>query len=549
MRSLQVRRGLRFPGGFAGGFAFLFLFAFFSQQARASVAEVRSAIDSGQYFTAARIAFFDANQAASDADRAMAYAWTTESLVRAGLEQSAVYFFIRTIQFRDRAASKKVLEFAPLFLDRAGADFLKKFLLKNTRLEDYPGNARSVLHLAVAKDRLLQGNYQGALEAAGNVPPSHALYALALQIRGSAALMLNRPADALVEFEKCEEAAEQRRKSELGILEEWLRRNLPPAVLRPWEDLRKNSSFDLQARCIANQSRVLYETGRFEEADRRYDRIPKSSFVWTDTLFEHAWNSYAREEYNRTLGKLVSYRSPALRFVFNSEVDVLMAQSYSALCLYDDAARIIEEFHRRLGTLARDVREFLERHPDDPRAHFELGRRALKDRLHTDRVLHRFLNRFVRSPHFQSLSLSLDRIEAEKIAIERLDARRSDAKTGSDSGFPGFLNRALDWRLRTIQMLGGIFVRNSMIDHHQVLVSDLEKMQFMKIDVLSRQKERLLAPDRASTSERNRGNRKPERRDDQYLWSFNGEFWNDEIGDYVFALESECGRTEKSGNP
>ena len=86
-----------------------------------------------------------------------------------------------------------------------------------------------------------------------------------------------------------------------------------------------------------------------------------------------------------------------------------------------------------------------------------------------------------------------------------------------------------------------------MVDYHQVLISDLEKMQFMKIDILSRQKARLLAPESALASERKRGNRIPVRRDDQYLWTFNGEFWNDEIGDYVFALESECGKAAPGG--
>ena len=27
----------------------------------------------------------------------------------------------------------------------------------------------------------------------------------------------------------------------------------------------------------------------------------------------------------------------------------------------------------------------------------------------------------------------------------------------------------------------------------------------------------------------------------QYLWDFNGEFWADELGDYVFSLKSSCG--------
>jgi hypothetical protein len=47
---------------------------------------------------------------------------------------------------------------------------------------------------------------------------------------------------------------------------------------------------------------------------------------------------------------------------------------------------------------------------------------------------------------------------------------------------------------------------------------------------------------KVSFNDRSRGNIVPRRRDDQLWWSFNGEFWTDELGDYVFALESECGK-------
>ena len=515
--------------------------------ARASLQDVKRSFDSGQYFTAARIAFNDANRASLPSEKAMSYAWATDSLVRAGLDQAAVYFFIRTLQFQDRAASRKVLELTPLFMDRAGPDLLKKFLIKLTRPEDYSPSARNAFFLSMAKDRLMRGDYPGAVDLSGKVLPSHSLYPLALQIKGSAELMLNKTGEALRDFQACEEASLQRSRMDPDSVEEQLKREQPLALLRKWNDLKKNAIMDLKARCIANQARVLYETGNFEEADRKYDQIPKVSFVWTDTLFEHAWNSYAREEYNRALGKLVSYKSPILQFSFNSEVDVLMAQSYSALCLYDDAARIINDFNKRLGSLALDVKNFVAQNPNDARPFFALGREALRDKLHTDRMMHRFLNRFVRSPYFQALSLSQDRVLSEKIAIERLDSSRPESKTGPHSGFPGFLNSALDWRIRTIQALGGIFIRNSMVDYHQVLISDLEKMQFMKIDILSHQKAKLMASDPGAAGDRHRGNRIPVRRDDQYLWSFNGEFWNDEIGDYVFALESECGKAASSG--
>ena len=275
-----------------------------------------------------------------------------------------------------------------------------------------------------------------------------------------------------------------------------------------------------------------------------YDQIPKASFVWTDTLFEHAWNSYAREEYNRTLGKLVSYKSPALQFVFNTEIDVLMAQSYMALCIYPDASKIIEDFTKTYGAVAKEVKAFVDQNPNELRPYYVLGKEALSQKLHTDRKLYRFMNRFVRSPYFQALSLSEDRVAAERVAIQRMDASRVGTSTGMNAGFPGFLSLVLDWRTRSIELLGGIFAKNSMIDYHQVLISDFEKMQFMKIDLLSHMKQKLMEPELANASERNRGNRIPVRREDQLLWSFNGEFWNDEIGDYVFALESECSKDD-----
>lgn len=519
------------------------------QNAWAGFQDVREAFDSGQYFTAARLAFNDANHSNSNSDKALAYYWVTESLVRAGLDQSATYFFIRTLELQDRNASRKVLELAPLLMERTGADFMRKFLMKFTRPDDYSPHAKNAYVLSVAKEKLIKGDYAGVIKTASELQRSSSLYPVALQLKATSEAMLNQTKEALLDFEACADTAYQRGEVESDAVEASLESHQPTALTNKWNELKKDAARDLKARCIAGEARILYETGNYEEADKKYDQIPKSSLVWTDTLFEHAWNSYAREEYNRTLGELVSYKSPALQFAFNSEVDVLMAQSYLSLCLYDDAGRIIDDFNRRLGSLARDVKQFVENNPSDARPYYALGREALMDKLRSDRTIHRFLNRFVRSPNFQSLALSEDRATAEKIAVQRLDAEHPETSTGPKAGFPGFLNVVLDWRIRTIQLLGGIFVRNSMVDYHQILISDLEKMQFMKIDILSHQKQKLMEPELANASERSRGNRTPVRRNDQYLWTFNGEFWNDEIGDYVFALQSECAKADPRATP
>jgi hypothetical protein len=75
-------------------------------------------------------------------------------------------------------------------------------------------------------------------------------------------------------------------------------------------------------------------------------------------------------------------------------------------------------------------------------------------------------------------------------------------------------------------------------------VTDLDKMSFIKLEMLNRSKLRLEKKPIMSEDEDGvlkKGADDIERKDYQYFWTFNGEFWADELGDYVFALESQCG--------
>ena len=63
-------------------------------------------------------------------------------------------------------------------------------------------------------------------------------------------------------------------------------------------------------------------------------------------------------------------------------------------------------------------------------------------------------------------------------------------------------------------------------------------MSYLKLEILSRRKDRLYS------GVQDFGKRGDiaylQRSQKQYFWNFNGEFWADELGDYVFALKSEC---------
>jgi hypothetical protein len=476
-----------------------------------------------QYFESARYAF-----AANEEDsslRAPAYARITLALSRAGLSNSASYFFIRTLQTGDKAQIRRVLSETENLLVKVGGDLFRQYLIQYTQYEDYDAVNRSAYLYSLGKDSLLKDDLANAVGYLNAISSRSLLWPYALQLRGTAYAIQRKDQQALNDFRSCQDHA--------GDIEGSLSDSATEARRR--QATREGD--DLHSRCVADEARTLYQMGRFEEADRTYDRIPKASFVWPDILFEQAWNSFGKREYNRSLGKLVSYKSPALKFVYNSEVDVLRAQSYFALCLYSDVNSVIQEFHSKYDKLSEQVKSFVESNHGTLVPFYRFGKDALKESLYTRDERYRLANRFVRSPYFQNLVASEREINREALQIRSFSSMRGGA---AGRGFAGFLEHVLGWRIKAINLLGGSFVKNSLMDYHQSLIADIEKMGFIKIEMLRRAKDAILK--RPSPGlDRSWGNIEPSRRDDQYYWSFNGEFWNDELGDYVFGLESQCG--------
>lgn len=485
--------------------------------------EAAQLYNSGQYFKAARYAF-----ASIETDPSLkpdAYAWVTMGLLRAKLPNAASYFFVRTLQTGKNGAIRSVLTQTQDLLIHVGADLLRKYLIRHTRYEDYDVANRSAYLYALGKDTLLAGDTRRAIQYFNGMDTRGPLWPFALQLRATAYAILGQNHEALSDFRACVSDSDRI----VGY------KGSDSVAYRNSE----READDLKSRCIAGRARTLYQAEQFDDADRIYDEIPKKSFVWPDILFEQAWNSFARNEFNRSLGKLVSYKSPALSFMFNTEIDVLRAQSFLALCQYGDANETVNEFNAKYTSVGVEVKEFVERNANSMRAFYDLGKNALGASLYTKNLVYQLANRFVRGPYFQNLVSSEIQIIQEKEAIRRFDSMQPGVSHNLSEGFPGFLDEVLQWRVRSIYNLGGAFVKNSLIDYHAALLEDFEKMAFIKLEMLRLEKDKLIYKN-ASHSERSRGNVEPSRRDDQYKWSFNGEFWNDELGDYVFGLESEC---------
>lgn len=370
-------------------------------------------------------------------------------------------------------------------------------------------NSSNVKYI-LAKKYFREGKYQTAQKMISSINASHPVYPFALHLQATIYSILNQNDLANSSFKDCVDFSGSR-----------LKRTEDPFRVKQL-NINKDT-------CILGVARSQFASGNYQQADLSYLDVPKSSPVWPQVLFEEAWNSYYLNNYNRTLGKLVSYRAPVLDFIFNPEIEVLKALSYYRLCLYDDAKESVDNFYGEYLSPAKKLRKFIRSKGKNYDYFYKLAVNYEAQRVSEDGLLTKALQSVVRDLAYQELKESVVKsfLELEKV------------KNLNNSSFKRRMEGNLQSVINTYQKIIGSFVRGNLINKYNEVFTAFKSMSYIKLEVLSERKKRLYQNRDFDSSKR--GDVKYIKRNEkQYFWDFNGEFWADELGDYVFALGSKC---------
>ena len=280
--------------------------------------------------------------------------------------------------------------------------------------------------------------------------------------------------------------------------------------------------------CILNQARLDFENGNFLQANQQYEKIRKSSLVWPEILFEEAWSSFYLGNFNRTLGKLVTYKSPFFDFIFNPEVEVLEALSYMELCFYQNTQDVVNNFYNNYGNDAQYLKKFLSRYSSQQSKVGSLlinfkNRAAIKNKL-----LSRLLNSISKDLVFKRLMKNYQGIKDEINLV----------KNYPDKRYISYLAKNLKLAEQRQKKLIGIYGLRILDRANRVLDKSFRGMSYIKLEILKKEKDKFFGKDYKTGKIGDLKNVEFDSR--HYLWEFNGEFWADELGDYVFSLKSEC---------
>ena len=304
-------------------------------------------------------------------------------------------------------------------------------------------------------------------------------------------------------------------------------------AIKKGRNLLNSKSFIEQANL--NIARIYYAEKRYSKAIKYYSKVSRDSINWLEALFEAAWAFALMEKPNNSLGNLHTILSPFYTNRFYPEANILKAINLFQLCYYKGVDDLLLEFEEKYKPLSKRLNSLLKKSKSKKGY---LVRFLKKNKSKVNDPLNQVLADLSNLESFKTMNLSLKNISREIEEIEGI--------------FTGKKHRPLRIKLMTYlkdlekdltdiseeelialltkkkEYLDNMFEQSILITAETLLknIAKIKRKLDIKVDV----------------DEQNFIGGMQELVLGQSLeyWPFEGEYWEDELGGYVYNIPNIC---------
>lgn len=287
-------------------------------------------------------------------------------------------------------------------------------------------------------------------------------------------------------------------------------------------------------------ARTYYTLGDYAKSKHWYDQIPRYSTYWDVALFENGWASFMAEDVGSAMGSLHSLHAPQFSGSFQPEALILKATVYFTACLYDETKKELATFDQRYKPMAAVVKQIVEAHPEDTDLPVFLALVATPDGQ-SEKLPVAVRNLLLDNQRIQSLIRYLKILDGELSKVGGLGIWKGSALQKE-------LMANLDSQREQNVLVTGRFIRSrlgKLVDE----VSNFDgQAEILRFETSKAEKEMLEAGVDPETRLKGQQLLRPAMPGDTWeYWSFDGEWWVDELGYYKYTLKSACEAAPSGG--
>jgi tetratricopeptide (TPR) repeat protein len=289
---------------------------------------------------------------------------------------------------------------------------------------------------------------------------------------------------------------------------------------------------------LMNIARIHYETKRYQQALGFYGRVPRDSDHWLDAIWETSWAFYMMEKFNNTLGQVHTIHSPFFMNRFYPESYILQSITFLRLCRFDQVKESMKRFKDRYAPTYSEIKAMLSRYQGQHKEFFSLVYRYKNGQLKQFKNAEEVLKKLTLIDAFKGA------VDIMRIADRESD-RLSDYKGKfANSGLYQQLDEFLKSKKESAVSRSGREMYKLAATYYSQLLELSNQTKFiiaeMQLGKLQKLRSKISATDDDKRSEYIGGMQKLNIGEQLEYWPFEQEYWEDELGFYVYNLDSKC---------
>jgi hypothetical protein len=292
------------------------------------------------------------------------------------------------------------------------------------------------------------------------------------------------------------------------------------------------------------RSRIYFEAGRYDLTLGELVNVPRSNPAWYPGVLTAAWSAYHLQDYNLALGQLMTLINPYLAGKFNPEAWILESNVLYRLCHYQSSLATLKTLKDRYKDLPRSIQKFKRLYGGRYQGVSTLLNAARGEAAAQNDIPTAHWSFIVDGVLSDESMADVDRsIIMARSSLKFLQSAFSKKSSSGVRSALAYYSKDLDLVKREA-LRKGIRVMDRKLDDMIAATNDaLESALAIEVEINTRLRERLITgkvpvmKEIDFEAEVNKG---------YEFWPFQGEFWRDEAGSFVFATSDVCG-TSKEG--